>query len=105
MGGSGGNDNAAQEHVATFVVAVVAMIGIVKIFPSVIVTLPNDGADAKHYTINGLQRATLREMFLIGGNAIRISSANVYNTTGFNVGADKRDICPAAIWPRSMSIR
>ena len=77
--------------VALGVVAVVAVIGVV-MFPKLIVTLPNDGADAKPYTFNGVRGQRYTEMFLIGGNAItKDLSANVYNTSGLNRSQPEHD--------------
>ena len=66
-------------------VAVVAAGAIM--YPKLVVTLPNDGADAKPNTFTGVRGQTYTEMFLIGGNAITKNvNANVYNTTGLNGG-------------------
>jgi hypothetical protein len=83
--------------VALGVIAVLAVIGIV-MYPKLVVTLPNDGADAKLYTFTGVRGQRYTEMFLIGGNAItRDLSANVYNTWGLNGAATTGDSCPPAI--------
>lgn len=55
--------------VALGVVAVVAVIGVV-MYPKLVVTLPNDGTDAKPYTFRAVRGQRYTEMFLIGGNAI-----------------------------------
>ena len=68
------------------------------LYPKLVVTLPNDGADAKPNTFTAVRGQRYTEMFLIGGNAItKDLSANVYNTTGLNGGATTGDSCPAAI--------
>jgi hypothetical protein len=86
--------------IALGVVAVVAVIGVVMV-PKLVVTLPNDGADAKPYTFTGVRGQRYTEMFLIGGNAItKDLAANVYNTWGLNGGATTGDSCPAAILDR-----
>ena len=79
------------------VVAVLAVIGVI-MYPKLVVTLPNDGADAKPYTFTGVRGQAYTEMFLIGGNAITKNlSANVYNTTGLNGGVTTGDSSPAAM--------
>jgi hypothetical protein len=83
--------------VALGVAAVLAVVGVV-MYPKLVVTLPNDGADAKPYTFNSVRGQRYTEMFLIGGNAItKDLSANVYNTSGLNGGATTGDSCPPAI--------
>ena len=81
--------------VALVIVAVLAVIGGI-MYPKLVVTLPNDGADAKLLTFNGTRGHRYTEMFLIGGNAItKHLKANVYNTWGLNGGATTGDSCPA----------
>ena len=81
-------------------VAIVLLLGIAAIFmyPKLVVTLPNDGADAKPFTFKDTRGHRYTEMFLIGGNAItKDLKANVYNTIGLNGGATTGDSCPAAL--------
>ena len=79
------------------IVAVIAVLGAI-VYPKLVVTLPNDGGDAKPFTFQGVRGQRYTEMFLIGGNAItKDLSANVYNTTGLNGGATTGDSCPAAL--------
>ena len=68
-------------------------------YPKLVVTLPNDGADAKIGHLQGDVRGLrYTEMFLIGGNAItKELEANVYNTCGLNGGGTAGDSCPAAL--------
>ena len=80
-----------------FFVAAVAVIGLV-MYPKLIVTLPNDGAEAKLNTFNGVRGQRYTEIFLIGGNGITKNlTANVYNTWGRNGGDTTGDSCPAAM--------
>jgi hypothetical protein len=73
------------------------VIGVV-MYPKLVVTLPNDGADAKPYTFKEVRGQRYTEMFLIGGNAItKDLSANVYNTSGLNGGDTTGDSSPPAI--------
>jgi hypothetical protein len=86
-----------QVKVALGIVAVLAVIGAV-LYPKLVVTLPNDGADAKTVTFRGVRGLRYTEMFLIGGNAItKDLKANVYNTFGLNGGGTAGDSCPAAL--------
>lgn len=79
------------------IVAVLVVAAIV-VYPKLVVTLPNDGANAKPHTFKAVRGQRYTEMFLIGGNAItKDRSANVYNTTGLNGGATTGDSCPAAL--------
>ena len=79
------------------VVALIVVAGIV-VYPKLVVTLPNDGADAKPFTFKDVRGQRYTEMFLIGGNGItKDLKANVYNTTGLNGGATTGDSCPAAL--------
>jgi len=65
-----------------------AVIGVV-IYPKFVVTLPNDGAQAKPYTFKGVRGQRYMEMFLIGEKAItKDLTANVYNTTGLKRAAE-----------------
>ena len=80
------------------VVAALIVVAAIVVYPKLVVTLPNDGADAKPNTFSGVRGQRYTEMFLIGGNAItKDLSANVYNTTGLNGGATTGDSCPAAL--------
>ena len=86
-----------QVKIVLGIVAIVAAIGVV-MYPRLVVTLPNDGADAKPATFKAVRGQRYTEMFLIGGNAItKDLTANVYNTTGLNGGATSGDSCPAAL--------
>ena len=62
-------------------------------------SVPQDGAQAKMTRITGLNDYRYCEIFLIGGNPFDLEGA-VYNTTELNIGADKRDSCPAEIWSK-----
>ena len=80
------------------VVAALIVVAAIVVYPKLVVTLPNDGTDAKPNTFSGVRGQRYTEMFLIGGNAItKDLSANVYNTTGLNGGATTGDSCPAAL--------
>ena len=80
------------------IVAALIVVAAIVVYPKLVVTLPNDGADAKPFTFTGVRGQRYTEMFLIGGNAItKDLSANVYNTTGLNGGATTGDSCPAAL--------
>lgn len=80
------------------IVAVLLVVAAIVLYPRLVVTLPNDGADAKPFTFKGVRGQRYTEIFLIGGNAItKDLSANVYNTTGLNGGATTGDSCPAAL--------
>jgi hypothetical protein len=86
-----------QVKVALGIVAVLAVVGAV-LYPKLVVTLPNDGADANTVTFRGVRGLRYTEMFLIGGNAItKDLKANVYNTFGLNGGGTAGDSCPAAL--------
>ena len=79
------------------VAALIVVVAIV-VYPKLVVTLPNDGADAKPFTFKDVRGQRYTEMFLIGGNAItRDFSANVYNTTGLNGGATTGNSSPAVL--------
>jgi hypothetical protein len=87
----------AKIGVALVVFATVAVFAGV-VYPKVVVTLPNDGADARQVTDRGVRGQRYTEMFLIGGNAItKDLTANVYNTTGLNGGSATGDSSPAAL--------
>lgn len=78
--------------VAALVVAAIVL------YPKLVVTLPNDGADAKLVTFKEVRGQRYTEMFLIGGNAItKDLEANVYNTMGLNGGPTTGDSSPAAL--------
>ena len=86
-----------QVKIVLGIVAVVAVIGAV-LYPKLVVTLPNDGADARPFTFKDVRGHRYTEMFLIGGNGItKDLKANVYNTWGLNGGAATGDSCPAAL--------
>jgi hypothetical protein len=79
---------------------VAALIGVAAIvlYPRLVVTLPNDGADAKPFTFKDTRGHRYTEMFIIGGNAItKDLKANVYNTWGLNGGDISGDSSPAAL--------
>jgi len=61
--------------------------------------VPQDGAQAKMTRIGGLNDYRYCEIFLIGGNPFDLEGA-VYNTTELNLGADKTDSCPDALWSK-----
>ena len=80
------------------IVAAVIVVAAVVLYPKLVVTLPNDGADAKPFTFKDTRGHRYTEMFLIGGNAItKDLEANVYNTWGLNGGDTTGDSCPAAL--------
>ena len=80
------------------IVAALIVVAAIVLYPKLVVTLPNDGADAKPFTFKGVRGQRYTEMFLIGGNAItKDLTANVYNTSGLNGGATTGDSCPAAL--------
>lgn len=78
-------------------VAVLVAVAFV-VYPMLVVTLPNDGADAKKLTFKDVRGHRYTEMFLIGGNGItKDLKANVYNTWGLNGSDTTGDSCPAAL--------
>ena len=80
------------------IVAALIVVAAIVVYPRLVVTLPNDGADAKPFTFKDVRGHRYTEMFLIGGNAItKDLKANVYNTWGLNGGATTGDSCPAAL--------
>jgi hypothetical protein len=83
---------------AVGIVAAVIVVAAVVLYPKLVVTLPNDGADAKLITFKNTYGHRYTEMFLIGGNAITKNlEANVYNTWGLNGSDTSGDSCPAAL--------
>ena len=83
---------------AVGIVAALIVLAAIVVYPKLVVTLPNDGADAKPFTFKDVRGHRYTEMFLIGGNAItKDLKANVYNTWGLNGGATTGDSCPAAL--------
>ena len=80
------------------IVAALIVVAAIVVYPRLVVTLPNDGADAKLVTERGVRGLRYTEMFLIGGNAITKGlEANVYNTMGLNGGPTTGDSSPAAL--------
>ena len=80
------------------IVAALIVIAAVVLYPKLVVTLPNDGADAKLNTFKGTYGHRYTEMFLIGGNAITKNlEANVYNTWGLNGSDTTGDSSPAVL--------
>jgi hypothetical protein len=80
------------------IVVAVIVVAAVVLYPRLVVTLPNDGADAKPFTFKDIRGYRYTEMFLIGGNAITKNlEANVYNTWGLNGSDTTGDSCPAAL--------
>ena len=80
------------------IVAALIVVAAIVVYPKLVVTLPNDGADAKPFTFKDVRGHRYTEMFLIGGNAItKDLKANVYNTWGLNGGDTTGDSCPAAL--------
>jgi hypothetical protein len=80
------------------IVTALIVVAAIVVYPRLVVTLPNDGADAKPFTFKDTRGHRYTEMFLIGGNAItKDLKANVYNTWGLNGGATTGDSCPAAL--------
>jgi len=80
------------------IVAALVVVAAIVLYPKLVVTLPNDGADAKVVTQRGVRGQRYTEMFLIGGNAItKDLEANVYNTMGLNGGPITGDSSPAAL--------
>ncbi len=76
---------------AVGIVAAIIAVAAIVVYPKLVVTLPNDGADAKPFTFKDTRGHRYTEMFLIGGNAItKDLKANVYNTWGLNGGDDHR---------------
>jgi len=61
--------------------------------------VPQDGAQAQSHRFTNLNNYRYCEIFLIGGNPFDLEGA-VYNTTELNIGADKRDSCPAEMWSK-----
>ena len=61
--------------------------------------VPQDGAQAQLHRFTNLNNYRYCEIFLIGGNPFDLEGA-VYNTTELNIGADKRDSCPAEMWSK-----
>ena len=83
--------------VLRIVVAIIVVAALV-VYPKLVVTLPNDGADAKPNTFKDTYGHRYTEMFQIGGNAITKNlAANVYNTWGLNGSDTTGDSCPAAL--------
>ena len=69
------------------IVAALIFVAAIVLYPKLVVTLPNDGADAKPFTFKDTRGHRYTEMFLIGGNAITKNlAANVYNTWGLTLG-------------------
>jgi len=54
------------------IVAALIVIAALVVYPKLVVTLPNDGADAKPFTFKGVRGHRYTEMFLIGGNGSRL---------------------------------
>ena len=80
------------------IVAALIVVAAIVVYPRLVVTLPDDGADAKPFTFKDTRGHRYTEMFLIGGNAItKDLKANVYNTWGLNGGDTTGDSCPAAL--------
>ena len=80
------------------IVAALVVIAALVVYPKLVVTLPNDGADAKLLTFKDVRGQRYTEMFLIGGNAItKDLEANVYNTMGLNGGPTTGDSSPAVL--------
>ena len=80
------------------IVSALIVAAVTVLYPRLVVTLPNDGADAKLMTFRETYGHRYTEMFLIGGNAItRNLQANVYNTWGLNGGDTTGDSSPAAL--------
>ena len=78
--------------------AALVVVAAIVVYPKLVVTLPNDGADAKMVTFKDVRGLRYTEMFLIGGNAItKALAANVYNTFGLNGGGTAGDSCPDAL--------
>ncbi len=83
---------------AVAIVAAIIVVAAIVVYPKLVVTLPNDGANAKLNTFKNTYGHRYTEMFLIGGNAITKNlEANVYNTWGLNGGDTTGDSCPAAL--------
>ena len=77
------------------IVAAIVAVAAVVVYPKLVVTLPNDGANAKLVTERATRGQRYTEMFLIGGNAItKAFEANVYNTWGLNGGDTTGDSAP-----------
>ena len=80
------------------IVAAVIVVAAVVLYPKLVVTLPNDGADAQPFTFKDTRGHRYTEMFIIGGNAItKDLKANVYNTWGLNGGDTTGDSAPQAL--------
>jgi hypothetical protein len=83
---------------AAGIIALLLVVAGIVVYPKLVVTLPNDGADAKMVTFKDVRGLRYTEMFLIGGNAItKDLKANVYNTFGLNGGGTTGDSCPPAL--------
>jgi hypothetical protein len=80
------------------IVAALIVVAAIVLYPKLVVTLPNDGADAKPFTFKETRGHRYTEMFIIGGNAItKDLKANVYNTWGLNGGDTTGDSAPPAL--------
>ncbi len=91
---------------AVGIVAAIIVVAAIVVYPKLVVTLPNDGADAKPFTFKDTRGHRYTEMFLIGGNGItKDLKANVYNTWGLNGGDTTGDSVPRRCWTRSTSRR
>jgi hypothetical protein len=80
------------------IIAAIVIVAAIVLYSKLVVTLPNDSADAKPFTFKDTRGHRYTEMFLIGGNAItKDLKANVYNTWGLNGGDTTGDSCPEAL--------
>jgi hypothetical protein len=65
------------------IVAVIVIVAAIVVYPKLVVTLPNDGADPKPAHYENLNRVRFIEIFVVGGNGITGNMLiNVYNTIG-----------------------
>jgi hypothetical protein len=72
------------------IVAALIVVAAIVVYPKLVVTLPNDGADAKMVTFKDVRGLRYTEI-------TKDLKANVYNTFGLNGGGTTGDSCPPAL--------
>jgi hypothetical protein len=86
------------------IVAALIVVGVLVVYPKLVVTLPDDGASAKPAHYENLNKVRYVELFVVGGNGITGPMLiNVYNTItspGFDPKTNK-DSAPQA-WVESL---
>ena len=88
------------------IVAAVIVVAAVVLYPKLVVTLPNDGANAKPVTERATRGQRYTEMFLIGGNAItKTFEGQCLQHLGLNGGTPAGIRAPPRCWTRSTSRR